>query len=905
MIGLFGKLELGCLSAASIRILDSNIYPTCTSIATMASLQLSSSKVELAARAIDLTVALAHANSASSGLIRGAWEIGQWLGREKLNQYELEDCMRKAKGLVFANQHGETFFNDILRGMETMPIGPLFLQQSGSLGRLMAGDPHLSWIISTTSCLFQFIRDDRIVSDTLIAMIIRGSQQDTGKQITAQFIYSPAQVQIKKVVQKIVSSVWYNVVNSGCDTIPLPPEVKSICERGHLLDIDDFSIVTHAIYTKCKSKAILRTDHLLHDVTLWLLLHYDGLLVVNAGGEIVFQEQLGNSEREIELHIKDRCDKEKPCKEGMGKYEILSDIGGKFEHFLSGYCIGSKTKTTQSGIRQKLYSIPQIAPEESSFWDKGTQSLVKCTAQEIMRWLLDVSLSRPNEDWENICFKALVDETPAAKLERSDRLTIGNLLKRVPAMVNMHWGGAPPAPVVFAKAMNNNFSQSLSTAARGAARSGPAGSSEDPKNSLGSSYRHLSRADGQRKDFSTVVHSFPILLDRLKILQFNCVCPNCSMFSSNDLTSSIPQPGCLKHNAVEEIMLLLAHGIADGFNINDVSSISNPDSIVEGIFNLLHELVHEQKVSWDSWFALAATVYLGCPFTVPEKHYSQDYGGTSFAAFQYGNLAVQAPWLDMNRKLESKGLFEMFGLRGRLGVLAQAYASEDYQFRGIEENFAVIETEDTEDTNIFNSRYKKKFVTPEDWSKAKDTDTSDVSSDVILISTGETHYRLLLRVKTSLHWRIVDPSDAVKKAIKGIEYVVCSHPISKQEILPSKLKLYTFEEALGRWPDMVREMPTSGQDDDKCHEKNYHASYALQTNFKNNILMALTPNYKLLQIDIANTCWDCIQVKLQTSEEVYEAPDVYIIGFNEKLDNSSSSSIVPLRSKDSPIRKNE
>ena len=101
-------------------------------------------KVELAAQALDLTSALLHAASSSSIVLKGAWEIGQWLGREKLNQYELLDCMEKAKGVAFANKNGRELFDQLISGLDTQQVGPLFLQQSGSLGRLMAGDPKLS-----------------------------------------------------------------------------------------------------------------------------------------------------------------------------------------------------------------------------------------------------------------------------------------------------------------------------------------------------------------------------------------------------------------------------------------------------------------------------------------------------------------------------------------------------------------------------------------------------------------------------------------------------------------------------------------------------------------------------------------------------------------------------------------
>lgn len=140
-------------------------------------------KLDLSTRAIDLTTALLKATTSSGSLLKGAWEIGQWLGRERLNQYELLDCMQKSKGLAFANQQGQQFFDQIIRGMETVPVGPLFLQESGSLGRLMAGDPNLSWIVSTVACLFQHHRDDMLVTEMVLAFIMKSQPSQSSKDI--------------------------------------------------------------------------------------------------------------------------------------------------------------------------------------------------------------------------------------------------------------------------------------------------------------------------------------------------------------------------------------------------------------------------------------------------------------------------------------------------------------------------------------------------------------------------------------------------------------------------------------------------------------------------------------------------------------------------------------------------
>jgi len=125
------------------------------------------------------------------------------------------------------------------------------------------------------------------------------------------------------------------------------------------------------------------------------------------------------------------------------------------------------------------------------------------------------------------------------------------------------------------------------------------------------------------------------------------------------------------------------------------------------------------------------------------------FGGTAFAAIQYGNLAAQAPWLDLSQDHTVEGCFGLIGSRGRLGVLTKSN-DQSAQFRSVEENFAIIETVNTEDTGAFCSHYNK-AASAIDHQLIVDEDDSSIDSDVILCQVDDKFYRLLLRIKTSAH----------------------------------------------------------------------------------------------------------------------------------------------------------
>ncbi|KAK3295777.1 uncharacterized protein B0H64DRAFT_396296 [Chaetomium fimeti] len=269
--------------------------------------------------------------------------------------------------------------------------------------------------------------------------------------------------------------------------------------------------------------------------------------------------------------------------------------------------------------------------------------------------------------------------------------------------------------------------------------------------------------------------------------------------------------------AVEEALLLLAHGIADGFGVNDVSSVSETRPVVEGMAVLLVELITEQKVVWDTWFTVASC---------------------------FGNLATSAPWLDLSREIVVRGCFGLVASKGRLGVVTKSDRQET-QFRAVEENFAIIEIERTEDTALFCSRHKKAAsIVGRDF--RLDEDESAVESDVILWQADDRFYRLMLRVKTKNHWRAVDPSAALIASIKMPHTSArCHHGAEPPEMAPSTARIYTLDEVVGRWPDTIQTPRASTAAAARRNKQpdevgTYYLTNVLDTHMKKNIALAVS-----------------------------------------------------------------
>ncbi|KAF2837767.1 hypothetical protein M501DRAFT_1017548 [Patellaria atrata CBS 101060] len=755
-------------------------------------LELTTRRIDLAARGIDLLTAFTELTTSSSPVTRAAIEVGQWLGREKLNRNQLQFCLEKARGLVIPNANGNKFYDLVWTGISSHTVLPLLTQPSGALGRLLVNDPHLCWMTSTIAGLFQY-HSERYVSDTVTAMILQANALDGTKLSEYQLAWHPVRIQLKPVVDKIVSSVWFNIVNSGNSNIKLPEEITTICPRGHYLESDSLGQIIESLRS-AKPRVIVQSVLLLNDVILWLILHFNGHLRVVVSGNIVYDQALGPEQREIEVRIKKPCDGEIPCQDEKEKlrYEIMEDIAGQYNEFLTGEY--SSRQEPEPRVRQQLYCLQK--GQTMVGVDKKTEMniLTRCTAQEIVKWILALPINRVQSSNE-ISFR--VDLEGQTSTHGSDE-TVATLLKNTPSMVNMHWGStlAGKVKVIFSEpALDLDMGTDINS---------------------DSDLMPYGVEDDVEVGPESILQYFPILKDLLHSVKADCRCLSCKRNPASSKNTPLKH-GCLQYFAFTNVMALVAHGIADGFGADSVSSIISSSIDPYGTHKLLLHLVQYQEVNWQEWFKVAACVYLGCSedaFEPPvdfktrqsptESFEDVQHFSSTLVAVQYGNLAVVAPWLDIAQPHDIQGSFAFVTANGKLSVVTNPSGSNPRSC-GIQEEFAIIETQKTEEVTEYTSSYSRfmKHFSRRGEEVSIETDDSTLTSDVILVPSGGYHYKLLLRVLCPSHSRFIDPTKAMLKKCETIPVTTCNHLEKKSDlIVPSlvNLALYSFDEIVGIWP---------------------------------------------------------------------------------------------------------
>ncbi|KAE9369827.1 hypothetical protein N431DRAFT_511667 [Stipitochalara longipes BDJ] len=350
---------------------------------------------------------------------------------------------------------------------------------------------------------------------------------------------------------------------------------------------------------------------------------------------------------------------------------------------------------------------------------------------------------------------------------------------------------------------------------------------------------HLSQDQVNRKRvLDTILGHFSVLHDLMEEARGYCNCRSCRTYPDYPTVSFIRGSGCVRTMAFEETLVLIAHAIADGFCVDDVSAAIDATPITEAMICLFQELCEDSRIVWDTWFAVAASVFLGCPF---QRHVldAKD-GGTTFAVIQYGNLAVIAPWVDLSQQLVVEGAFAS---GPRKGVLVSPL-----MIAKTESNSGLLKTR----TEI-----------------VLDDDSSEAAVDFILVPVGESVYRLLMRVQSQNYSRIVDPSDALRRVTRTLPpHPRCKH--MKTSILPKlplPASIYSFDDVLGRWNEESF-LEASGDRDGEEKPAIFHITERLTNRLLENIAVALSVGTIAATDD--GMCFGCM---LKAVERVGNPPD--------------------------------
>ncbi|KAK3370532.1 hypothetical protein B0H63DRAFT_514626 [Podospora didyma] len=265
-------------------------------------LDITSRVLDITARGIDFRTVV---TKVSAGVDTGASiakELGRWLGREGLDEFELGFFLKSTQALVRPNSQP---------------------QPSGTLGRLVASDPRQRWLTTTICCLFRY-HDERDASAAAGSLQSGREQLDPYRKCRHHWLRSDLEC-------------------------PQPPnEVGRSCQRGH--NIGSHKLGTFSEPTPGSPKG----DHLSERPAA------DDKVLGQPENTIEFRDGRFCSTEENEASS---CTHDSGTVEDVPSFEMFESIGGDLKSLFSGRYDSQQTLMSTPRVRRKLYWSPSATPK--------------------------------------------------------------------------------------------------------------------------------------------------------------------------------------------------------------------------------------------------------------------------------------------------------------------------------------------------------------------------------------------------------------------------------------------------------------------------------------------------------------------------------------------------------------
>ena len=717
--------------------------------------------VAAAGAGFNLAAALVNLVNPAGAVVGYTRDLLRWLERSGLDEVNFERCMTEAQGLAYPNKNGMILFGSVAKAdarLKRLKKGqlPLELTFSGALGRHIVKEPEVCYMASTTACLLTH-HDLNYAKSALTSMILDKGGHETETKYTYEVWRAPT----RAVISRLVESIFLNISNAGHQTESLPPELADL--HVHLVDDTNFAAIVMQIQ-RTSNDLVLQTDRFPGDVILWLLNHFEGYIEVYVKSAKVYEAKLGVHTRKITAIVKDTCTNDHSnCNDRSWPVILAEIIDGEPRRLVGGS--SSEDLKPCSYQRQKLYKTERLMNTTYTSYKvhigREERNEIKHVARRITKWLMNVPTNV--KDWPQLaglCFKSEVESDEDR--DRSRDFKIAQLLFRSPHLLQEKTGESTNSAPIFRRPQWEG----------------------SPMNSENTDLEQW----GSNTTPEEVLKNFPCAEELLKKMQESCQCQNCR--SKGSLSNS--KKGCLRYSAVLELCILISHAVADALGAEDASGAPDPEHTMLGVITLLSEIIDQEIVRWDTWFAVATCAVTGCSWDsfADLGGDPEDEGGTSWAGVQYGSLAVLAPWLDFCAPLEIRGSFRIHVCEGNI--------------QGIKDDLALIRTEQASSNG--SEKLDRMDIVENQLEKLANTDDTPFEVQKALFRAENSMHRLLVIIKVNNHLRLVDPTRSMMN-LSSSQHAVCEHrrsshiPRDLEQMLGSDLEINacTFGDIFTQW----------------------------------------------------------------------------------------------------------
>ncbi|RSL81937.1 hypothetical protein CEP52_017084 [Fusarium oligoseptatum] len=673
-------------------------------------------RLDLAARTIDLSSTIARCPA--SDLVRfvvqesakAGIEIIEWLARERIPKDAFCNTMCLAENLAQPNRYGL----EIVRGMNKASdvLFNMKLIMPGAIGRHIVYDKPLRWLATTEATLLKY-HDSKYAVEAFSALFTQISAKGNSSRTTI------IRDRIQPVIFKVVDSIHLHTVNMGCEVRPLPPFLAAL--KMHKISPKAFAEAIMALTKSPGDSLVLEMDRFLVELVDWALNHWDGQLLVAIDNRIGFSERLGDEDRVLAVMIS-----KKGTKEAMGDEHDL--ISFRIARFIDQNTF--PPQPSEPGFTHKGFNDPRLQQNDhpayrSALYDiKNPLETLNCTLNSTER--------KRAETQAQIIVRSIVElpVRPAAE-ELAFQIDAKSLtpyrwwLKKFPTILQKNLQKTKEEPRILYEAGND------------------------------SAPRH-------------VAFSYPEIMTGLELAFERCQC-GCNKSPLKKTLGTKLDSGCLLSVMFLEMMLHVAHAMAEAAGAQDISNLRGARTAIElgdAADKFLSIIATSGVIRWATWFRLVASAITGLPHNFAEEAdepitgYNGITNKRELLLWVAGGITVAPCWLGYDSELALQG---SWGVRQATGYVVEGISAE----KAVIQASASMESADTP---------QLVYDLPSVVTASGGQDLTDVEIRLAFFpvtSTGEV-LQLTALLKTPSALRTFDPSQ-IYQAARLAERPECTH----------------------------------------------------------------------------------------------------------------------------------
>jgi hypothetical protein len=538
---------------------------------------------------LDVVSLVAHASTSTGA------DLLKWLSWERISEETFLWAMRLGQNLAQPNENGAK----VVDGLETTAskLYGLQLNPPGGLGRTVAYDKQLRWMVTTEAVILKH-HGVAYAVEAFCEIFAKSMEKDANSpRIPA------IKARIRPAISKIVDSLHLHTVNMGHRIQP-PPEILEALPKHYLAETWLADVVL--AIGKADRDVIVELNCYIPVIVEWIFHHWSGRLKITLNNRIEYDQQLGELQNTAFVLIQNSCIATDDCHDAdhIRNFKVSLQVGSgsDFEKRTAGITNPGLGARNESSYRSELYDIHNPFKTLVCYLNAKELKRAQRIAQDIVRFIVDLPVSP-------------VREVVGLQVVKNSATRLRWWLKKTPGLLQTNLSSGESKSDIVLPNRERRLTQKKHS--RGSQlRKGSRG---DDENSMDFDTESNRSSDGEPLYTSTqIIHWYSDIKDGLKLAYERCEC-GCSRMRFEDCIEEELDTGCLMTLMYAEITLHIAHAMGEAGGAESVSNLQGLNTSImlsEAAVQFLGVLADKHHILWDDWFRLVSSVITGISYDI-------------------------------------------------------------------------------------------------------------------------------------------------------------------------------------------------------------------------------------------------------------------------------------------------